>query len=376
MAKQTRVCRRRYGRKTRKQRGGKGPKGGKIASSARAQGPSRLEALQQRRNFAVPLDTYTHEQFVIDMQTMPIYMINTHGSICVSYEECERKPPLNHPIKRIPTDYSGSFADKFPVFRIPRSTYILNLTGGGEYCIALPDLTQIMIDNKTQIRNFFLLDDRTDTILPAGPKFPLLYSSKRATDTLYPDMMLTLKDPDSQTGVFELTKMKLFKAEKITNMGAILIPEASEKKDWLLSEIIEEVYRIRGDRRGIFIIAACSSAAEAHNNIQVPVGALDIASNMIRYADQIYSGQVPVLSKETLGDSVPVDPGYNTSPTVIAIESAAAFAKTMRVHPQNIYNPTDASMFHPNVGGVNNVAALAGMRPRLHPPLPDEDNNL
>ena len=359
MTRRTRV-RRRNGRKTRKQCGG-------AKTAPRPNLKTRLKSRPEPvLTKPTPLVPNLYGPVYTYMQQMPIYMISAHGSVFTTYAEAESAPLTGLPeIKEV--NYPGPISVGFPVVRIPESTYILNLTGGGEYCIALPDLTQTMINSITDIRNFFLLDDKRDVILPPEPKHPLLYSSYRATNTNYPNMLLSLDPPDDQTGVFELTKMKTFATDK-TNAAAIIIPESSPKKKWFLNEIIEAVYAKRGDRRGIFIIAACSSAGKAQANIAGPVAALDLASNMIRHADLIYSSQVPVLSAKILQDSTPRDPGYNTAPAVLALETAAGWAKAEGRHPEDMFNSADPSLFHSAAGGAPNVAAIAGLRPRHHPP--------
>ena len=211
-----------------------------------------------------------------EIMSIPVYLILCHGAICKSYADCE-----------VPRKEKGS-----PKFMIPESTYILNVTSGGEYCMYSPADSLLFKEEEQNLRKLLLIDDRNDTVLANATGYPLLTTLMRATEVDYPNIRCSFTDPIlTDLGIYNLSttdefisKNSLFDVQRGTAV-------------WLLDDLIAETYRVTGNSKGIFLFTGCTSGFR--DNAQT-AKAVDDAETLLYLAETSYSRIKPTLSVERL----------------------------------------------------------------------------
>jgi hypothetical protein len=296
-----------------------------------------------------PFEDVVRHKAELDM--MPIYLINSHGSICSSYENC-RKPMRYGIFGDIDPDLT-----RFPEFKIPYSTYIINTTSGGEYCLAASTLSQILIDAKDEIRPFLLLNSNDDVNTVTATPF-LSAFNRAATGQQYPDMILGFDIDDGQFGVFNISNMTEFTRESENTILSVAdISGMSIENQIYLHELIELVYQKTGYRRGIFIVAACSGGKGAGSSERIQ--AIDRGEQLIHDSELSYSSVKATATPEMLsghGYRVATNVEYPNELTVPSSETIASMSRLAGLHPQHLFNAEDPE-------NTRLAAKWIGMRP-------------
>ena len=279
--------------------------------------------------------------------SIPIYLIACHSAVCISYASC-KTPGRKQKNPGIPT------------FRIPPSTYILNFTSGGEYCMFGTAAANMVKLHKDEFRKFLLLDDRDDVFRGDDPKeYTFVSSVMRATQAEYPNIGCTFKEkPEilNELGVFNLDT-----TTKIINENSLIsATQLGPYKDdvWYLDDIIQYVYSTQKQKKGIFLFAGCTSGfkqALTRKNLTGPAGkAIEDAHNLIRIAELEYGTTAPVIDRETIereepdllaknfGTKRPIAQG---DPTLMALTTYGVEENVAHLFPKNLNIPDyDAAM--------------------------------
>jgi hypothetical protein len=219
----------------------------------------------------------------------PLYLIACHSAVCISYASC--KTPGR----------KGT-----PIFRIPPSTYILNFTSGGEYCMFGTAAAKMVQLHKNEFRKFLLLDDRDDVFRGEAPKeYSFVSSVMRATQADYPNIGCTFKEKPgipNELGVFNLDTTTHIANEHSLISATQLGPYKDDV--WYLDDIINYVYSTQKQNKGIFLFAGCTSGfkqAKLPKNLNGPASkAIEYAHNLIRIAELEYGTTAPVIDRETI----------------------------------------------------------------------------
>lgn len=235
------------------------------------------------------------EQLKNEVFSIPIYLVACHSAICFSYEHC--RTPSRGP--------------EFPKFQIPPSTYILNFTSGGEYCMFGGYESRLSKTHRNEFRKLLLLDDRSD-IEGQIKGFSFLSSVMRATNTIYPNISCTFKEDEgqpNQLGVFDLDTTSIFNNKYSILSESEPGPYKEDPTAWYLDDIIHETYKRTGNSKGIFLFAGCSSAltqASSAANLAGPIGKSIADSQQLFYiADIEYNTLVPTIDKERIREYDP-----------------------------------------------------------------------
>jgi len=259
----------------------------------------------------------------VKLTKIPMYVISTHSAICKSYATC------GTPISR---KEKG-----FPVFKIPKNTFIISMATAGETCrFGNFGLLARKVD---EIQKWLITTDKTDAIsyFP-GDSYVGLSSLYRATDTLYPNVSCTFQSEPgvpNDLGVFDLHKTKDFVHRNSIIQQSDKSPHPEEptgsRQSWYLDELIQKVYEKTGIAKGVFIFAGCMS--ELHSTNLDSAESLDFAEQLIRTADLTYTSRVPTVDVNLV--SKPLRPinlymrplnsehPHFLEPTALAMASAA-----------------------------------------------------
>lgn len=199
-------------------------------------------------------------------------------------------------------------AGKSPEFIIPKSTYVINVTAGGEYCMFSNILVTILSYLRNEFRKFLLVDSKADIIVDHTDDIhPLLYQSNRATEVEYPNIFCTFWDDDPKErkylGVFPLDKIVGKKLENINNIEDSVIqtmePGFHEIGHWFLNELIAETYKRTNTTSGIFIFTGCTGPL-SDDGSELTIRAMASAQTLIYQGETSYSSIKPTLDADTL----------------------------------------------------------------------------
>jgi hypothetical protein len=313
MAKQTR-------RRLRKQRGGENgpqtraqkrkfeenvkPSWGNLAKRYRAptgrlpRGARLVPTVEILPN--VPIADW--EQLRDEVMSIPIYLVSCHSALCIDYTQCRTPTRKN----------TGS---EIPSFMIPASTYILNFTAGGEYCLFNEHTSRIARLFQDDFRKLLLINDRDDIGRSTKPQ-SFVGQTMRAAATEYPNISCTFieKAGPNELGVFDLAKTSKF----VNEQSLIKADEKGPYGDdtWYLDDIIAETYKRTGTAAGIFLFAGCSSPLTGATSVKNLTGAIgrsiEKAQTMIYLAETSYRTLKPTLSLERITEIDPDLIAYNT----------------------------------------------------------------
>jgi hypothetical protein len=246
---------------------------------------------------------------------------------------------------------------RFPEFKIPYATYIINTTSGGEYCMAAKTLSQILIDAKDELRALLLLNSKDDVNTVTATPF-LSAFNRAATGQQYPDMLFDFNIDDGQFGVFNITNMTEFTREsENTTFSVADISVIENGLQIYLHELIELVYQKTRVRGGIFIVATCSGGKGSGSSERMR--AIDRGEQAIHDAELSYSSVKATTTPEMLsahGYRVATNVEYPHELTVPSSETIASISRLAGLHPQHLFNTEDPE-------NTRMAAKWIGMRP-------------
>jgi len=223
--------------------------------------------------------------------SIPIYLISCHSALCVNYAQCG-------------TPTRADIGSGIPIFKIPKSTYILNFTAGGEYCLFNAYKAFLTKENRSEFRKLLFINDRDD-ISRSDKPFPFVGQVMRAAAIDYPNISCIFREKGiNDLGVFDLDKTSVFLNEnsiiKATEEG----PYNDVVGTWYLDDIIAKTYKHAETNKGIFIFAGCSSPLVTAKSVQHLTSAIgksiDTAQQMIYLAETSYSTLKPTLSRDKI----------------------------------------------------------------------------
>jgi hypothetical protein len=270
----------------------------------------------------------------------PIYIISGHGFICNTPGQCLTPQILP--------------ADKPPEFTIPKSTYIINVTAGGESCMFNSYLVSYIAQLRNEFRKMLLIDSKADIKVDyeAGIH-PLLSQGNRATEVKYPNFFCNFWDENPIErrcmGIFPLDKIATKKFTDVNNTDDSLIqtmePGFYNMRHWYLSELILETYKRTGTNSGIFIYTGCTGPYK-DNGSEETSAVVSHIQTLIYQGETKYSSIKPTLDSDTLKKNgfdaaIPTDVGtshrmYAPSPTEIYAQGEAGMNVTEGARPENI----------------------------------------
>lgn len=266
--------------------------------------------------------------FKNEIMNTPVYFINCHGSVCSNYLRCGKGNTREMTLEES--------AIGIPSFKVPKSTYILNLTSGDEYCLVGPRLINDIIFNINNFRKILLVNDRKTDVrglknLEPG-EHSLITSLNRATQCWYPNIgcsfldddidirresesagrAVDLTDDEKSSGVFNLDAISKIdfgeNMRSVDNATQSMIRIATHGEPgrmgpygigmWYLDDIINHVYKTTGISKGIFVFAGCTS----HYLPESTAAAEDIRNcqKLIYQADNEYGTKQPTLDADEL----------------------------------------------------------------------------
>jgi hypothetical protein len=267
--------------------------------------------------------------FKDEIMSTPVYFINCHGSVCSSYVECGKGN------KRALTPKEQKIG--IPSFRVPKSTYILSLTSGDEYCLVGGRFINEVIMNTNNFRKLLLVNDRKTDLRGLDSMHPgqrsLIGSLYRATECWYPNIGCSFLDEELDhtrekeekgapvalgvnevvSGVFPLDDIPartvysgVLQTLNNTTQSMIKIGTRGDHGrigpygigTWYLDDIINHVYATTGNHKGIFVFAGCTShyvpdSAKASEDIRK-------CQQLIYEADNTYGTTKPTLDAEAI----------------------------------------------------------------------------
>ena len=242
------------------------------------------------------------EQLRDEVMSIPIYLVSCHSALCINYAQC-----------RTPT--RPNTGPGIPTFMIPVSTYILNFTAGGEYCIFNAHLSSVTRSFTDDFRKLLLVNDRND-INRSNKPHSFVGQTMRAAATEYPNISCTFieKHGPNELGVFDLAKYSEFSNEHSLITADELGPYGDDT--WYLDDIIAKTYERTKINAGIFLFAGCSSPLEGAKTVKNLTGAIgksiEKAQAMIYLAETSYGTLKPTLSRERIQEIDPDLIAYNT----------------------------------------------------------------
>jgi hypothetical protein len=287
-----------------------------------------------------PTSVYRWLQLKDEIMHTPIYIISGHGVICNTPGQCLTPHILP--------------ADKPPEFTIPRSTYLINVTAGGEWCMFNSYLVSYIAQLRNEFIKMLLIDSKADIKVDyeAGI-YPLLSQINRATEVEYPNFFCNFWDENPIErrcmGIFPLDKIADKKFVDINNIEDSLIqtmePGFYNMRHWYLSELISETYKRTGTNSGIFIYTGCTTPYKDDGSNST-TATISHIQTLIYQGETRYSSIKPTLDTDTLKSNgfdaaIPTDVGtsnsiYAPSPTEIYAQGEAGMNLSEEARKENI----------------------------------------
>jgi len=232
------------------------------------------------------------------IHALPIYLISAHS--CIS-KQVKGQPTM--------AEYG---AIQFPfAFTIPERTFIISFSEPGSATCSDRTTEEFIQTQSELIRQFLYLhgadefeDHREGSIFARATRAT---GGTLANPIEFPNINYTF-EPDTEGvsrdmntyGVFDISNPANAKEPK-TNLQSIIaqfdptLPaDTTNKTDWPLGEIIQRVYQVTGRREGIFLNMGCHTACKGAEK------SLDIAANIMRYADIMYRNIIPIISAKNI----------------------------------------------------------------------------
>ena len=294
---------------------------------------------------------------------MPVYAINAHS--CIMGPERAKSTGAK--------DY----------FELPKDTYMISFGTPGDYLCTGLDNLNYMRQHLDELRKYLYVHDTGD-VLPADPfvwqkhidpkdkkafywdetynvsvlKIPKKTSSlfsdiKRAANVLYPNISYSLINTDKKRPIrTKYNEYGVYRIDTIPKGGNIiehltnkdsLVHQDLEREDYNLSDIIEEVYKKTGVKKGIFINLGCLSACGTNPAAKF----LFDAATVYEQADALYNTVKPTLTKEDILKHL--DAGYlpKDAPLLTGLAKwvPGVFEKMVE---QGLYDPKAAAHYQNN----------------------------
>jgi len=260
--------------------------------------PKRLPRLARMGTPTInpPVSIGKWNQLKDEIDSIPFYLILCHAALCPSYAKCQ-------------TPKKTQLKPGIPTYFIPKNTYLMSFTSGGESCMFGPHTMKKVYDMENEFRNFLLLDDPGNiSRAKMVNSYPFLSEVKRAAPgSEYPNISCTFHEHNprkNENGVFRVYNIHDIlnsDVENAFNEFSIIKqnepgPYLEDPSTWYLDDIIHETYTRTGDNRGIFLFAGCTGnfiAAEKRANLVTQnAKAIDTALSMIYEADAAYPSKV------------------------------------------------------------------------------------
>jgi len=260
----------------------------------------RREPIVEKRRREAPFET-AHQ----NLKNVPIYLIIAHSCLAPVGVPCYRERP----------DIS---------FEIPQDTYLLSFAQSNDVFCGTKYTDKLIIKNRESIRKYLLLhdiDDLTDHPKVGDTHFSLFNGLTRAASsaqnpTAYPNIAFTFNNPDLSTGEQNSSgvyRIDEYKELKTLNNTQSIVKEDPNRKNFMLKDIIEEVYQATKTRKGIFISTGCLPVYPSSTvSKKIAYESARFAGNLIHIANNYYRTIHPTWTRqemEAMGllDQVPQD---------------------------------------------------------------------
>jgi len=260
----------------------------------------RREPIVEKRRREAPFET-AHQ----NLKDVPIYLIIAHSCLVPIGAPCYReRPPIS--------------------FEIPQNTYVLSFAQSNDVFCGTKNTDKLIIKNRESIRKYLLLhdtDDLTDHPKVGDTHFSLFTGLMRAASsalspTTYPNIAYTLNNPDLLMGEqnsFGVYCIDEHNELKLLNNTKSIVKEDPSRNNFMLEDIIEEVYRTTKVRKGIFISTGCLPVYPSSSvTKKIAYESARFAGNLIHIANNYYRTICPTWTRqemEAMGllDQVPQD---------------------------------------------------------------------
>lgn len=299
------------------------------------------------------------EALIQEIIDMPMFLIAAHACICPQEGKCFNKD----------LDFA---------FPLQQDTYILSFIQPGDYCTT-NDLH--IYENADSIKGFLYLHSESDIKYGnrvGRNRFSMFSGIRRAVgsppeyakEILYPNVLFTFNEyitgankkrnlveqNANPYGVYDISDPPDSWAGFSFNNTMSIIPQNPKRVDWVLKDIIEEVYRVKKISKAIFVLTGCFDKC----NPTMPYADLDLAAKYIHDAHNEYVNLREVLTRdevETLGYFVPTNTGLSYRFNVLAPGEVLNMKKRGVTDPKvykgmkNMFNETDYNEME-NIMGI------------------------
>ena len=287
------------------------------------------------------------KKFQETIDKLPIYFLNAHACICDLTGPCHGN-------------------DINPFFSIPNDTYLLTFGTPPDFSCLTENAIPLLQGNLQSIRKFLGTHSAANvTMAPEIGKsvFSMFSDLKRATQSIdgeqimYPNINYSFNDKEAKSpeenkyGVYRLDVPEHI--EKVNNTMS-LISQNPEQRNWFLADIIQEVYKKTGIKKGIFINGGCLSSCT-----QVQSGPhMDKAGELMNYAHTIYPTLRETLTADEMkliGTTAPFNRGLYGPFTFENPAEIKAMVNANLLDPKAVANLN--KMYHPE-----NAAAIKELK--------------
>jgi hypothetical protein len=214
------------------------------------------------------------------------------------------------PVETGETGRTTAFGDEFAFsFIIPKNTFIMSVADPGSATCMDRNIDEAIVQRHVNhIRQYFYLhgpDEFREFLSGSlfgtatratggGPDKPIPYPN--ITYAFTPDIAGTTPDKN-QYGVYDINNGSgkfLFNNQSISPQFDERIPKTSSNRDnWPLEDLIKRVYQVTGNRSAIFLSLGFNTTCRKSGYKR----SMDKATDMMQYADIMYRGIIPVLSR-------------------------------------------------------------------------------
>ena len=249
----------------------------------------RREPVVEKRKREDPIPIFLKARD--DLKDLPIYLIDAHSCLAPIGVPCYRERP----------DVS---------FEIPENTYVISFAQANDVFRGSTFIDRLIIKNRESFRKYLYLHDTNDMIehpQVGDTHFSLFTGVTRATaPSQYPNVAFTFNCSETTgernaSGIYCIDSVDEYQGLKTLNNTKSIIKEDPKRNNFMLKDIIEEVYQATGSRKGIFILTGCmpvyhsSAVTNKINNESVR-----FAGNLIHIANNYYRTLRPTWTKEEL----------------------------------------------------------------------------
>jgi hypothetical protein len=242
-----------------------------------------------------------------DLKGLPIYLISAHSCLVPIGIPCFRERPD-------------------PSFEIPADTYVLSFSQANDLFCGSDQIDKLIIRNRESIREYLYMHDTNDVLdhpLVGETHFSLFTGLTRATSsteepTPYPNIAFTFNSHDvtdelNPYGVYCIDSVDRYEGLATLNNTKSIIRENHKRNNFMLKDIIQEVYKATGSNKGIFISTGCLHVYPSSSSTKkIARESARFAGNLIHIANNYYRTLRPTWTKEEMAslgqfDKVPLD---------------------------------------------------------------------